>query len=698
MAETGGTAVTGYTVFSVPSGVTDEDAGEPGAVHTLSGVEKHVVYRFYARAINAAGMGPPSNLSNEVVLDGEIDPDAPPTATLGFQAPMEGDFGTTPAPVSITLSKPAPAGGAHFHLSVAPGTAVAVDDYLATPLDVTIPAGETFVMVEDLVRLVGDQVEEPVEFFTVIASNPVGVSFPQPQLTATFSDDEWPDPRLSVGSVEVVEGDAGSQTVWIPLAIGEALPAPMSFDLDVTPTGPAEEGVDYAALHLGGLTLAAGQTAMSVALTVYGDKLYEADEGVVVTLSNPQGGKLSEHFFASIPFVDNDPLPTLSIADVAVIEGDPGKHYASLEVSLTGPTPGGAGFALVVTPGTATEHRDFVSRYSTGLEMEPGSTRMTVEVPYYGDLKDEDAETFFVALESVVGATPGDTVATVTLLNDDPPSKINVSDVSVSEGELAQFTVSLDKPSGRRIGVDLTSSVGTAQPGVDFAGPTPTSLVFPEDTVSFTVNVATVEDARVELHESYVVNLRNPTNADLGRYQGLGRILNDDLATLVVDDASVVEGGPGTVTMRVPLRLSAPMSTPVWADVTIVQGTASVGGAGADVQSRTIHDLLIDGGRTRVDFEVAVLGDAVSEGNETFKVEVSNVRGAIVGRASGTGTILDDDTTTLRAALRERSPPPRTALNPVAQPRSPPRRSCASSSSRRIRACAPPGQDRPSRR
>ena len=264
--------------------------------------------------------------------------------------------------------------------------------------------------------------------------------------------------------------------------------------------------------------------------------------------------------------------------------GEPGKHYASLEVSLTGPTPGGAGFALVVTPGTATEHRDFVSRYSTGLEMEPGSTRMHVEVPYYGDLKDEDDETFFVALESVVGATPGDTVATVTLLNDDPPSKINVSDVSVSEGELAQFTVSLDKPSGRRIGVDLTSSVGTAQPGVDFAGPTPTSLVFPEDTISFTVNVATVEDARVELHESYVVNLRNPTNADLGRYQGLGRILNDDLATLVVDDASVVEGGPGTVTMRVPLRLSAPMSTPVWADVTIVQGTASVGGAGADVQ------------------------------------------------------------------------------------------------------------------
>lgn len=650
VVDNGGTAISGYAVFSVPAGVTDDDAGQPNAVHALSGVEKHVAYKFFARAINAAGMGPPSNLSNEIVLDGVEDPEAPPTASLSFNPPIEGDFGTRPLPVFVILSKPAPIGGASFRLTAAPHTALAGVDYLATPRDFTVPAGATSLAIGDFAQVVGDfVVEEPEDFF-IDVSNAVGVSFPVTRFTAIYSDDEWPDPRLSVGSATVVEGDSGSQSVSIPIGIGQALGGPMSFDLDVTPTGSTEEGVDYAPLHLAGLVLPAGQTSLSVNLTVYGDTLYEAYEGVVVTLSNPQGGKLSENFFAEIPFQDNDPLPTLSVQDVSVVEGDSGKSQAMLVVKLDAPTPFGASFALVTLPGTASEHRDFPSRYYTGMQMEPGVTELQVAIPVYGDVKDEDPETFEVALESVEGAVPGKVIATVTILNDDPPSKVNVSDVSVVEGGLAQFTVSLDKPSGRTISVDVMNGIGTAMPGADYAPAATQHLVFPEDWMSYPVNVQTVQDNLVERHESYQVQLGNLGNADLGHYQGAGWILNDDLATLSVGNASVLEGASGTTTLRFPIRLSAPMSTPVWVDVSVLAGTATVGGAGSDVQARSVQNLLIDAGRTRVDFEVAINGDASAEPDENFQVVAANVRGALVGQAAGTGTVVNDDGASLRAA------------------------------------------------
>ena len=63
-----------------------------------------------------------------------------------------------------------------------------------------------------------------------------------------------------------------------------------------------------------------------------------------------------------------------------------------------------------------------------------------------------------------------------------------------------------------------------------------------------------------------------------------------------------------------------------------------------------MQNLLIDAGRTRVDFEVAINGDANAEPDETFQVVLGNVRGAVPGQAAGTGTIVNDDGPSLRSA------------------------------------------------
>ena len=57
--------------------------------------------------------------------------------------------------------------------------------------------------------------------------------------------------------------------------------------------------------------------------------------------------------------------------------------------------------------------------------------------------------------------------------------------------------------------------------------------------------------AVVEPDESFTVDLSNPSGATIADGQGLGTILNDDAATLSIDDVSLAEGGAGTSTFPV---------------------------------------------------------------------------------------------------------------------------------------------------
>jgi hypothetical protein len=137
------------------------------------------------------------------------------------------------------------------------------------------------------------------------------------------------------------------------------------------------------------------------------------------------------------------------------------------------------------------------------------------------------------------------------------------------------------------------------------------------------------------------VQLSNAANATISDAQAIGRITNDDMASLSVADVAIAEGGAGaTSTATFTVRLSAPMPNPVFYDIATGGGTAA---AGSDYVARQLAGRFIDAGRTTQAFEVAITGDASVEGNETFNVTVSNVSGATMGDGSATGTITNDD-------------------------------------------------------
>ncbi|MBK5273643.1 MAG: fibronectin type III domain-containing protein [Desulfuromonadales bacterium] len=110
----GGSAITGYTVTSDPSGGKDVNAGSTVLTHAITGLNNDTAYTFSVQAAKSAGTGPASSPSNSVTPSDV--PEAPTnvTATAGnaqamvsFSAP-ESDGGSAISGYTVTSN---PSGG-----------------------------------------------------------------------------------------------------------------------------------------------------------------------------------------------------------------------------------------------------------------------------------------------------------------------------------------------------------------------------------------------------------------------------------------------------------------------------------------------------------------------------------------------------------------------------------------------------------
>jgi chitinase len=108
----------------------------------------------------------------------------------------------------------------------------------------------------------------------------------------------------------------------------------------------------------------------------------------------------------------------LGIADESVREGNKGTIRLNLAVTLSRSTTDTVTVKYATANGTAQKKSDYSATSGT-LTFQPGQTSRTISVSIKGDRKRESNETFTVKLSNAVGATIGDGVATVTILNDD---------------------------------------------------------------------------------------------------------------------------------------------------------------------------------------------------------------------------------------------------------------------------------------
>jgi Calx-beta domain/FG-GAP-like repeat len=665
----GGNPITGYTVYSIPGGGRDLDAGSNAAIHQMAGLDNHQIYTFYARASNAAGMGLASTQSPPLVLGTPVDPNTAPVVhgnagSYGY----EPDTGLRYVRAIIVLDKLAPAGGVSVDITPVEGTALAGSDFVATgPVTVTVPAGEYFVFA-DILMLVGDMVPEETESFSFHLSNPQGATIGESDFTITVFDNDIDDsPKIVIGGATVTEGNSGSQVVNLPILLNKALSNDVVFDIEEAGGYGADVGEDFDPVHFVGLRIAAGQTSITVPVTIRGDTDYESDEMVGVYLANLQGAV--EGLSDGLLVIKNDDTPpSFSIADASVAEGDVVGGVATFTVSLSGKSSSDAYFTVATAAGTAKAGVDMQPDYLSGLFIPKGQTSVQVSTPVIADTLYELDDTFTATLQDTGTYAVLDGVAVGTIVNDDAPPIFTVSNVGVTEGGTAQFTISLSKVIGMDATFDLSVDPGTAQPGSDYSPPAAQAVMIPEGTTTRTLDVPTVADSAVEMNETFAVNASHIIGAADVHAQGRGTIVNDDLAGIYISDATLVEGNSGNTSAVFEIRLTAPMPTQVSLAVGAVAGGTAQ--AGVDYLSLPPEARTIDAGRSRIVFSVPVVGDTAVEGSETFVVKLSGVSGAMVADDTGIGTIMNDDAAGVRARAAKASGvvPSRSPLLPRANP------------------------------
>jgi Calx-beta domain-containing protein len=420
-----------------------------------------------------------------------------------------------------------------------------------------------------------------------------------------------------------------------------------------TADGTATQPADYTTAS-GTVTLTRSASTTIVSVPVTADALNEPNEAFTLNLSNLTGspGKIGDAQAVGT-ITDDDPLPTLSIDDVIVGEGDAGTKTASFSVSLSAPSGRTVTVDWATADGNATQPADYGSD-SGSATFAPGDTSENVDVTVNGDTELEADETFSVALTNPTNATVSDASGTGTILADEVEPVVSIGNAAVTEGNAGSstlsFTVSLSRPGLVTATVDWATSDGTATAPGDFTD-TSSTVTFTPGDVEEAVEVPVNADTQYEVDETLIVDLSNPTDSFMGDGQGVGTITNDDpVPSVSISDASVAEGNAGTTTALFDLTLSAMSGASADVVWTTVDGSAL---AGLDhvAASGTVSFAPGDVSET---ISVTINGDTIDEPNEGFNVVLSAPNGAVISDGTGSGTIVDDDKTPTALTLRVR--------------------------------------------
>ena len=205
---------------------------------------------------------------------------------------------------------------------------------------------------------------------------------------------------------------------------------------------------------------------------------------------------------------------------------------------------------------------------------------------------------------------------TIRIIDDEgttppPQSSLTISDTTVTEGDTAEFVVTLNQASNQNVTVGYTTVMGSANPD-DYSAQSGT-LSFPSGATSGTIRVPTTGDEIYEGSENFTVKLSNPSGATISDDVGIGTITDNDLQpTLSITDVTVEEGGTASFTVT--------LSGQSAQTVTVRYGTGDVTAtAGSDYTAQSGTLTFAVGDRVKT-ITVPTDNDTDVEADESFTV------------------------------------------------------------------------------
>ncbi|MEA5551989.1 PKD domain-containing protein [Anabaena cylindrica UHCC 0172] len=334
--------------------------------------------------------------------------------------------------------------------------------------------------------------------------------------------------------------------------------------------------------------------------------------------------------------------PSISVSDVSIIEGDNGEKLAIFTANLSEVSTRNISVNYTTADGTATAGSDYTATNGI-ITFTAGETTKTIAVEVIADTIDEFDETFFLNLSNATNATIVNTQAIGTIVDNDAPPTIAISDKTITEGDsgttIATFTVNLSTDSAKPITVQYTTADSTATAGSDYTV-TNGTLTFAPGETSKSISIEVTGDTIDEFDETFFLNLSDATNATIVDNQGVGTIVdNDALPVLTINDRTITEGDNGTAAVTFTVSLSTASAKPIAVNYATLDDTAV---AGSDYTA-TNGTLTFAPGETTKTISVQVAGDTVDEFDETFFLNLSNATNATIADDQGVGTIVDND-------------------------------------------------------
>jgi RHS repeat-associated protein len=587
----------------------------------------------------------------------------------------EGDAGSKDAVFTVKLSRPA-ATDLVFDYQTVNGSAVAGSDYTAISGTLTFLAGQTEAAVH--VPVNGDMVSENSEYFLLSVRpqagsvSAIGNGADGSAGQALILDDDasaGSGPVLSIRDAHLFE--TSSFFVANALTFEVVLSEAASSDVTVSWRSLAGTANQYDFINStfasGTLTIAAGKTNGFITLPIATDSVIEADESVIVELTNIQGAEFAggvDRLSATGILLDDDGTGekrALVVSNPVLREGDAGSKEAVFTVKLSRPAATDLTFDYQTVNGSAVAGSDYTAVSGT-LTFLAGQTEAAVHVPVNGDTVPENSESFSLSLRpqaGSVGAIGNGTESSTgqaLILDDDATGSGPV--LSMRDARMLEATTSGD-PNYLRFEVILSEAAATAvtlnwrtlggtanQNDLSSLNFDSGALTIAAGQTSAFVNVRINADATDEADESVVLELTNINGATFAggedRLSAMGIILDDDGTSekraLLVSSPVLQEGDAGSKDAVFTVKLSRPAATDLVFDYQTVNGSA-VAGSDYTAVSETLTFLA---GQTEAAIRVPVNGDYDVEADETFNLSITPQGGGAT--VTATATIISDDT------------------------------------------------------
>ncbi|HEV2884645.1 MAG TPA: Calx-beta domain-containing protein [Pyrinomonadaceae bacterium] len=528
-----------------------------------------------------------SNPSNATILDGQgvgtiTDDDDAPTISINDPAAVTEGVGATTTTITFDVTLSAPSGKTiTVNYATANGTAVAgatagTGDYDSTNGTLTFNPGVTSQSV--IVTVNGDDIDEPdTESFNVVLTLPNNATLLDDTGVGTITDDD-PVPSLAINDPAAVsEGNAGTKTITFTVTLTGATERTVTVDFATQDSTATTADSDYVATN-GTLTFSPGTTTQDINVTINGGATIEPDETFFVNLTLPVGSPATISDSQGVGTIANDDAatPTFSIESKSVNEGTGSDTVVNYTVTLNPTSTGTVTVDYTIASGSATvgltgaSNVDATAASLTGtLTFGSGVATQDIPVTIIGDSIDEADESFTITLSNpssgtAISGTQG--VGTETITDDEATPTVTIGDAVVTEGNsgttTANFNVTLTGTSSQTITITYSTADGPAGvtgavAGSDYVAVAGGSVIYnPGETGVKQIQITVNGDKRVELSETFDVNLTGATNASITDGLGQGTITNDDVilineidsdtpSTDVLEFVELYDGGVG---------------------------------------------------------------------------------------------------------------------------------------------------------